>query len=168
MSSALVELLALVLMLPPGLTGKIVALVLLLPPALILVRLVWRVRKGRTPFLEALLSPGIVASVALTCIGYAAIDYAIGFFSDFNMFDPDQMCASRAGFYSGRPGPSDKSWLGITDELFPLHHTFRWADGTIYELVPGWVNPLFYTLLAMAWAALLARPLATLFSPRPA
>ncbi len=118
------------------------------------------------PFLTALLSPGILISVALTSIVYAAIAYAIGFVSDFYVLDPDQLCASQAGFYSGTSGPSDSSWRGIDDSFLPLSHLCRWNDGTTYELVPPWVNPLFFTFLAIGWLALLARPLAILVVPR--
>ena len=144
---------------------KAVAVVLLLPALSILLRLLWRAGRRRRPFLDALLSPGILIGIALTAVAYAVVVYAIGFFSGFSILDPDQMCASAAGFYSGRSGPPDSTWAGIDHSTFPLHRTCRWAGGTTHELVPGWVNPLSYALLATAWAALLARPLATLVAP---
>jgi hypothetical protein len=115
--------------------------------------------------LDALLGPGLLISIALTAVAYAGVVYAIGFFSAVYILDPDQMCAGAAGFYSGRPGPPDSSWIGIGHQYFPLRHTCRWTDGTTYELVPGWVNPLSFALLAVAWAALLARPVATVIAP---
>ncbi|MDP9819408.1 hypothetical protein [Spirilliplanes yamanashiensis] len=143
------------------------AAVVLLSPALVIAgRVLWQVVRRRRPLPGVLLGPGLLAGVALTALGYAAVVYAIGFLSGFYVLDPDQMCAAAAGFYSGRPGPPDSSWTGIDYGHLPLRRTCRWAGGTTHELVPGWVNPLWSALLAVAWAALLARPLATLVAPR--
>ena len=144
----------------------VVVLVLLLPPAAILLRLTWRIRRRGVPLPDALLSPGFLISVALNCVVYAAAAYAIGLFSAFYFLDPDQFCASRAGFYTGTPGPSDELWRAIDTNYFPIRQTCRWADGTTYDLVPPWVNPLFFTFVAIAWLALLARPLAVLRTRR--
>ncbi len=145
---------------------KAAALVLAIPALSLLLHLAWQVGRRRRPLLDVLLGPGLLVGVALTFVAYAAIVYAIGLLSGFYFLDPDQMCAGRAGFYSGRTGPSDSSWTGIEHSYFPLRHTCRWADGTTFELVPRWVNPLSGALLAVAWAALLARPLAILLAPR--
>jgi hypothetical protein len=141
------------------------AVVLLLPALFILLCLLWQVGARRTPLLDALLAPGLLVGIALTAVAYAAVVYAIGLFSALYILDPDQMCASAAGFYSGRPGPPDSSWIGIDHQYFPLRHTCRWTDGTTHELVPSWVNPLSFALLAVAWVALLARPVATVVAP---
>jgi hypothetical protein len=143
-----------------------VATVLTLPLLFIFSRLIWRVRRRGVPLVAALLSPGVLISTAVTFVAYAAIVYAIGFFSGFYFLDPDEMCATRAGFYTGTSGPPDIAFHGIDQSLFPLYQTCRWADGTTYELVPPWVNPSFFTFLAVAWLALLARPLARLAGPR--
>lgn len=146
----------------------VAAVVPALPVLAVLVHLAWPVGRRRRPWRVVLLGPGLLVGVALTSITYAVVVYAIGFFSDLYFLDPDQHCAVRAGFASGRPGPSDSSWTGVEHSYFPLHHICRWGDGTAYELVPGWVNPVFFTLVAVAWLALLARPLATLLRPGPA
>ena len=142
-----------------------VALVLALPALLVALHVVREVAVRRRPLRAVLLGKGLLIGIALILVGYAAVVYAIGFAAGIYVLDPDQMCASAAGFYSGRSGPPDSSWVAIDANNFPLHRTCRWADGTTHELVPGWVNPLSYALLAGAWVALLARPIAAVVAP---
>lgn len=130
-----------------------------LPVLLILLYVVRQVAVRRRPIGTVLLGPGLLVGIALTFIGYAGLVYAFGLSTGFYILDPDQMCASAAGH-----DPAG-AWAGLDFSAFPLRNTCRWNDGTTYELVPGWVNPLSYALLAVAWIALLARPVATLARP---
>ncbi|GAA2525732.1 hypothetical protein [Winogradskya humida] len=74
--------------------------------------------------------------------------------SGFGALDPGEMCASAAGFYSGTPGPPDDRWTGMVERGLPIGRTCVWSDGTRFELVPWWVNPLLFAWLTTAVAAL--------------
>ncbi|WP_051797663.1 hypothetical protein [Catenuloplanes japonicus] len=139
----------------------VIAAVILLMPLLLLAGYVRRQvrRRGRTTS-AALLAPGTLAGLVVVALIYAAGTYGWGTLSSFYLLDPDQMCASAAGFYSGTPGPADELWTGIIAHDLPLQRTCAWSDGTRFELVPWWVNPLFFAWLTIAAGALLAAPAA--------
>lgn len=137
-----------------------VALVVALPLLLLAARVRRLVRGRRITVPAALLTPGSLIAMVLISLLYAAGTYGIGVLSSFHMLDPDQMCASAAGFYSGTPGPADELWTGIAERDLPIQRTCEWSDGTRFELVPGWVNPLFFMWLTVAACVALAGPAA--------
>jgi hypothetical protein len=131
----------------------VVGLLILALPVLLVAAVVvaWR---RRVPVRRVLASRGVATAAVLCALAGAGATYLVGWFAGFYILDPDQMCAAAAGFYTGTPGPPDTLWEGIRHSSFPLRQTCVWADGTRYELVPGWVNPVLCTWLTAALGAL--------------
>ncbi|MFI5839977.1 hypothetical protein ACIA8K_09735 [Catenuloplanes sp. NPDC051500] len=140
----------------------LVAVILILAsPLLLLAGHVRRqVRRRGLTVTGALLAPGTLVAIVLISLGYAAGTYGVGALSSSFTLDAGEMCASAAGFYSGTPGPADELWTGIATRDLPVERTCVWSDGTRFELVPWWVNPLLFTWLAVAAGVTLAAPAA--------
>jgi len=131
-----------------------IAFVLLMPLVLLAVRVRRLVRRRGLTVSAALLTSGSLIAIVLIALVYAGVTYGWGVLSGFAALDAGEMCASAAGFYSGTPGPSDEMWTGIAGRGFPIERTCVWSDGTRFELVPWWVNPLLFSWLAIAAGAL--------------
>jgi hypothetical protein len=69
------------------------------------------------------------------------VTYVYGFLAApfFNPTDPEKLCV---GIRVRPPGTSQ--------DLFPLSYQCLGQDGTHTELVPTWINPLIFTLVAFA------------------
>ncbi|WP_212998135.1 hypothetical protein [Winogradskya consettensis] len=132
----------------------VIALVLLTPLLILAIRVRRLVRRRGLTISAALLTLGSLTTIVLTALIYAAATYAWGMLSGFGALDPAETCASAAGFYSGTPGPPDDRWTGIAENALPIARTCSWSDGTRFELVPWWVNPLLFAWLTIAVAAL--------------
>lgn len=51
-------------------------------------------------------------------------------------------------------------------DWFPLVQQCRWRDGTTTDLVPPWVNPLLFSLLALAFVCLVLAARTAVGRPR--
>ncbi|MER7487619.1 hypothetical protein ABTY20_17240 [Streptomyces sp. NPDC126497] len=90
--------------------------------------------------------PGVTTCVLVAVLaGAAALGaHAWGVMSGFYVLDPDQLCA-------GRGAPGDRI---VTRETPPVSVRCVTPDGRGTELVPGWVNPVVFTGLALCALAL--------------
>ena len=126
---------------------------LFIAPMVVIVTSAVRGRRRGLSLWAALLRPVPLTAVGVLALAGAATIASLGWLPGIFAWDAAEMCASAAGFYSGTPGPSDASWTGIDRQLFPMRQTCRWADGTTYELVPGWLTPALVALVLIALAA---------------
>ncbi|MFC4529389.1 hypothetical protein [Sphaerisporangium dianthi] len=122
------------------------------------IRLVMRgigaLRRGRLPSVDEALSAKPLGELAVMSAIGTALVWALGIAFGFFLLDPGQMCAmaaARSEVYT------DAAFAGVvTHHAFPVAATCAWADGTEYDLVPGWINPLIALFALTFVAALLA------------
>ncbi|GII31099.1 hypothetical protein Pmi06nite_45410 [Planotetraspora mira] len=117
---------------------------------LLAIRLSWRAvralkrRRLPGPTHDSSLKAAIEVA-AMSVIG-AGLCWTAGVGSGFYLLDPDEICdRSRL---SGSAAGSDV--VTIEEHLsLPVRQTCVWADGTRYDLVPSWVNPMIAVFLVV-------------------